>query len=91
MRLLLTFTTAFLFAALFSILPRNITIKESKELNYTLVPLVASLAYDSPVFPIQSYHMFRIGSLFLDLDLGGCRSHLLELVKRDRLVVWYGF
>jgi hypothetical protein len=40
MRLLLTFTTAFLFAALFSILPRNIIIKESKELNYTFVKVV---------------------------------------------------
>ena len=45
MRLLLTFTTAFLFAALFSILPRNIIIKESKELNYTFVKVVPCISY----------------------------------------------
>jgi hypothetical protein len=38
-------TTAFLFAALFSILPRNIIIKESKELNYTFVKVVPCISY----------------------------------------------
>jgi hypothetical protein len=37
----------------------------------------------------QSFHVFRIGSFFLDLDVGGCHSHLLELVKIYSLVVWY--
>ena len=45
MRLLLTFTTAFLFAALFSILPRNFIIKESKELNYTVVQIQKETTY----------------------------------------------
>jgi hypothetical protein len=45
MRLLLTFTTAFLFAALFSVLPRNIIMKESKELNYTYVKVVPYISY----------------------------------------------
>ena len=44
-RLLLTFTTAFLFSALFSVLPRNIIIKESKELKYTFVKVVPCISY----------------------------------------------
>lgn len=45
MRLLLTSPTAFLFAALFSVLPRNNIIKESKELNYTFVKVVPCVSY----------------------------------------------
>ena len=45
MRLLLTFMTAFLFADLFSVLSRNIIIKESKELNYTFVKVVPCISY----------------------------------------------
>ena len=44
-RLLLTFTTTFLFSALFSVLQANIIIKESKELNYTFVKVVPCISY----------------------------------------------